>query len=35
MLKNFSKKKLIKIFKEELKVKGRFNEKSKIYAKNA
>ena len=31
MLKNFSKKKLIKIFKEELKVKGRFNEKSKIY----
>ena len=31
MLKNFSKKKLIKIFKEELKVKQHFNEKSKIY----
>ena len=31
MLKNFSKGKLIKVFKEELKIKGRFNEKSKIY----
>ena len=31
MLKNFSKGKLIKVFKEELKINGRFNEKSKIY----
>ena len=31
MLKNFSKSKLIKVFKEEIKIQGRFNEKSKIY----
>jgi len=31
MLKNFSKNKLIKIFKNELKIKGSFNEKSSIY----
>ena len=31
MLKNFSKSKLIKIFKDELKIKGSFNEKSNIY----
>ena len=31
MLKNFSKSKLIKIFKDELKIKGNFNEKSNIY----
>ena len=31
MLKNFSKIKLIKLFKDELKINGRFNEKSKIY----
>lgn len=31
MLKNFSKSKLIKIFKNELKIKGSFNEKSSIY----
>ena len=31
MLKNFSKSKLIKIFKDELIIKGCFNEKSKIY----
>jgi acyl carrier protein len=31
MLKNFSKSKLIKIFKNELKIKGSFNEKSNIY----
>jgi len=31
MLKNFSKSKLIKIFKDELTIKGNFNEKSNIY----
>ena len=31
MLKNFSKIKLIKLFKDELKIKGRFNEKRRIY----
>ena len=31
MLKNFSKIKLIKLFKDELKIKGRFNEKGRIY----
>ena len=31
MLKNFSKNKFTKIFKDELKIKGHFNEKSKIY----
>ena len=31
MSKNFSKSKLIKIFKNELKIKGSFNEKSSIY----
>ena len=31
MLKNFSKIKLIKLFKDELKINGRFNEKGKIY----
>ena len=31
MLKNFSKSKLIKIFKDELIIKGSFNEKSMIY----
>ena len=31
MPKNFFKGKFIKIFKNELKIKGRFNEKSKIY----
>ena len=31
MSKNFSKSKLIKIFKDELKIKGSFNEKSSIY----
>lgn len=31
MLKNFSKNKLINIFKEELKINGKFNEKTKIY----
>lgn len=31
MSKNFSKSKLIKIFKDELKIKGSFNEKSNIY----
>jgi len=31
MLKNFSKKKLIKLFKSELKIKKKFDEKSKIF----
>jgi len=31
MLKNFSKIKLIKLFKDELRIYGHFNEKSKIY----
>ena len=31
MLKNFSKSKFVKVFKDELKIKGRFNRKSKIY----
>ena len=31
MLKNFSKDKLIKIFKDQLKIKGKFKESSKIY----
>jgi len=31
MLKNFSKDKLIKIFKDQLKIRGKFKESSKIY----
>tara|TARA_Y100000816_G_C25744603_1_gene391734 strand:- start:123 stop:356 length:234 start_codon:yes stop_codon:yes gene_type:complete len=31
MSKNFSKSRLIKLFKKQLKVKGKFNEKSQIY----
>tara|TARA_B100000029_G_scaffold426668_1_gene435687 strand:+ start:455 stop:691 length:237 start_codon:yes stop_codon:yes gene_type:complete len=32
MSKNFSKKQLIKLFKNELKIKSKFNEKSKIFS---
>ena len=32
MSKNFSKKKLIKLFKNELKIKNKFSEKSKIFS---